>query len=277
MKSIKDLTFTDDFMFGEIMKNEEICKGIIERLLHIKIEKLKLITLQETIAPYYETRGVRFDVYVKDSDKVYDIEVQNKKFTEIEKRTRYYQSMIDIDMLAKGANFKELKESYVIFICKTDPFDLGEPCYKVKSIFENHPEKEFDDKTHKVFYNASAYKKETDPEIFAFLQYVRTNVPEDDFTAGIFENVEKAKENEQFRSEYMRCNIHDFDKLEEGKEIGIAIGEARGEERGRSEAKLEAARNMLLKNVGTIEQIAEITGLSLETVQQFAQELHFLQ
>ena len=277
MKSIKDLTFTDDFMFGEIMKNEEICKGIIERLLHIKIEKLELITLQETIAPYYETRGVRFDVYVKDSDKVYDIEVQNKKFTEIEKRTRYYQSMIDIDMLAKGANFKELKESYVIFICKTDPFDLGEPCYKVKSIFENHPEKEFDDKTHKVFYNASAYKKETDPEIFAFLQYVRTNVPEDDFTAGIFENVEKAKENEQFRSEYMRCNIHDFDKLEEGKEIGIAIGEARGEERGRSEAKLEAARNMLLKNVGTIEQIAEITGLSLETVKQLAQELHFSQ
>ena len=277
MKSIKDLTFTDDFMFGEIMKNEEICKGIIERLLHIKIEKLKLITLQETIAPYYETRGVRFDVYVKDSDKVYDIEVQNKKFTEIEKRTRYYQSMIDIDMLAKGANFKELKESYVIFICKTDPFDLGEPCYKVKSIFENHPEKEFDDKTHKVFYNASAYKKETDSEIFAFLQYVRTNVPEDDFTAGIFENVEKAKENEQFRSEYMRCNIHDFDKLEEGKEIGIAIGEARGEERGRSEAKLEAARNMLLKNVGTIEQIAEITGLSLETVKQLAQELHFSQ
>ena len=277
MKSIKDLTFTDDFMFGEIMKNEEICKGVIERLLHIKIEKLELITLQETIAPYYETRGVRFDVYVKDSDKVYDIEVQNKKFTEIEKRTRYYQSMIDMDLLAKGANFKELKESYVIFICKTDPFDLGEPCYKVKSIFEDHPEKEFDDKTHKVFYNASAYKKETDPEIYAFLQYISTNIPEDDFTAGIFENVEKAKENEQFRSEYMRCNIHDFDKLEEGKEIGIAIGEARGEERGRSEAKLEAARNMLLKNVGAIEQIAEITGLSLETVKQLAQELHFLQ
>ena len=169
--------------------------------------------------------------------------------------------MIDIDMLAKGANFKELKESYVIFICKTDPFDLGEPCYKVKSIFENHPEKVFDDKTHKLFYNASAYKKETDPEIYAFLQYVRTNVPEDDFTAGIFENVEKAKENEQFRSEYMRCNIHDFDKLEEGKEIG------------RTEAKLSNARNMMLKNIGTIEQIAEITELPLETVQQLAESL----
>ena len=41
MKSIKDLTFTDDFMFGEIMKNEEICKGVIERLLHIKKAQVK--------------------------------------------------------------------------------------------------------------------------------------------------------------------------------------------------------------------------------------------
>ena len=165
--------------------------------------------------------------------------------------------MIDIDMLAKGANFKELKESYVIFICKTDPFDLGEPCYKTTTVFENHPEKEFDDKTHKVFYNASAYKKESDPEIYAFLHYISTNVPEDDFTAGIFENVEKAKENEQFRSEYMRCNIHDFDIMEEAK----------------TEAKLEDARNMLLKHIGTIEQIAEITDLPEEKIKELAEEL----
>ena len=268
MKAIEDLTFTDDFMFGEIMKNEEICKGVIERLLHIKVEKLELITLQETIAPYYETRGVRFDVYVKDSDKVYDIEIQNKKFAEIEKRTRYYQSMIDMDLLAKGANFKELKESYVIFICKTDPFDLSEPCYKTRTIFENHPEKEFDDKTHKVFYNASAYKKENDPEIYAFLHYISTNVPEDDFTAGIFKSVEKAKENEQFRSDYMRCNIHDFDIMEEGKELGIAIGE----ERGRTEAKLEAARNLI--NLGvSLDIIAQAQGLPLETVQKLADKI----
>ena len=75
MKSVDDLTFTDDYMFGAIMQNEEICKGVIERLLHIKVEKLELITLQKDISPYYETRGVRFDVYVKDSDKIYDIEM----------------------------------------------------------------------------------------------------------------------------------------------------------------------------------------------------------
>ena len=81
-------------------------------------------------------------------------------------------------------------------------------------------------------------------------------MPEDDFTAGIFENVEKTKENEQFRSEYMRCNIHDFDKLEEGKELG----------------RIEAARNLLMENAPE-DMIARCTGLSLEKVRELAEEL----
>lgn len=253
MKPIEQLTFTDDYMFGEVMKNEKICKGVIERLLHIKIARVELITLQKDISPYYETRGVRYDVYVKDSDKVYNIEMQNKHYSDIEKRARYYQSMLDIDMLAKGASIKELKESFIIFICKSDPFKLDEPCYKTKTVFENHPEKIFDDKMRRIFYNASAYTKESDPELYSFLQFVSTNVPEDDFTDEIFNLVEKNKQDEQFRSEYMRCNLHDYDIMEE--------------------TKLETARNMLIKNKLELEEIAEYTGLSLETVQQLAEEL----
>ena len=265
MKSIEKLTFTDDYMFGQVMRNMKICKGVIERLLPIKVEKVELITLQKDISPYYETRGVRYDVYVKDSDRVYDIEVQNRRHSNIEKRTRYYQSMLDVDMLAKGANIKELKESYIIFICRTDPFDLGEPCYETKTVFNNHPEKIFDDNTHRIFYNASAYKKESDPELYAFLQFVSTNVPEDKFTNEIFSLVEKNKQDEQFRSEYMRCNLHDYDIMEEAREQGIAIGE----ERGRSEAKLEAARNFLMENL-SVETVARCTGLPLETVKQLS-------
>ena len=63
----------------------------------------------------------------------------------------------------------------------------------------------------------------------------------------------------------MRCNIHDFDIMEEGKELGIAIGE----ERGRTEAKLEAARNLI--NLGvSLDIIAQAQDLPLETVQQLA-------
>ena len=77
MKPIEELTFTDDYMFGYVMRNEEICKGLLERLLGIKIQRLEFPTLQKTIAPHYESKGVRLDVYVQDSTRVFDIEIQN--------------------------------------------------------------------------------------------------------------------------------------------------------------------------------------------------------
>ncbi len=164
-------------------------------------------------------------------------------------------------MLAKGAGIKELKESFIIFICKTDPFKLGEPCYKTKTVFENHPEKIFDDNTHRIFYNASACTKESDPELYSFLQFISTNVPEDDFTDEIFNLVEQNKQDEKFRSEYMRCNLHDYDIMEDGIQ------------QGKQENKLENARNLLEMNVLSHEQIAKAVNLPLETVQQLAEEL----
>ena len=129
------------------------------------------------------------------------------------------------------------------------------------TVFENHPEKIFDDKTRRIFYNASAYTKESDPELYSFLQFVSTNVPEDDFTGEIFNLVEQNKQDEQFRSEYMRCNLHDYDIMEEGIR------------QGKQEAKLEDARNLIIKNKLDLEDIADCIGLPLETVQQLAEEL----
>ena len=43
----------------------------------------------------------------------------------IHKRTRYYQGMIDLNILEKGENYKSLKKSFVIFICTFDLFGRG--------------------------------------------------------------------------------------------------------------------------------------------------------
>ena len=50
-------------MFGCIMKNEYICRGVLERMLHIKIGKIEYPTLQKSISPFYESKGIRLDVY----------------------------------------------------------------------------------------------------------------------------------------------------------------------------------------------------------------------
>ena len=72
---------------------------------------------------------------------------------------------------------------------------------------------------------------------------------------------------EQFRQEMFERDMRSG--LSAAKSEGIAIGEKRGEER----AKLESARNMLLKHIGTIEQIAEITGLPEEKIKKLAEKI----
>ncbi len=72
--------------------------------------------------------------------------------------------MIDIDSLIKGDDYSELKDSYILFICKNDPFhkddktNFGLPCYTFKNICIENSNVNLNDKSFKVLYNASAYE-----------------------------------------------------------------------------------------------------------------------
>ena len=199
-KPVEELTFTDDFMFGTVMKNRTICKGVIERLLHIKVGKIEYPSLQKTIVPFYESKGIRLDVYVSDSERVFDIEIQTSIPPFLPKRTRYYQSLMDVDNLLRGQSYAELKESYVIFICSQDPFGKDLPVYTFRSVCSEVGSIFLDDKSVKVFYNTGAYDKEGEPELSALLQYFCERRATSDFTQHIDALVEKAKRNEKFRS-----------------------------------------------------------------------------
>ena len=263
-KPIEELTFTDDFMFGNIMKNEHICRGVLERLLRMKIGKIEYPSLQKSISPFYESKGIRLDVYTSDETHVFDIEIQTSISPDLGKRTRYYQSMMDCDNLLKGQNYNDLKESYVIFICLSDPFKLGLPVYTFRNLCEENPAADLNDKSYKVFYNASAYEKETDKELFALLHYISAKQTGSPFTDEINGLVEQAKLSEAFRSDYLTMNLREYDLRRMGREEGIRTGIEK--------ANLDNARNMLADNIA-VERIARYTGLPLETVRKLKAEL----
>ena len=139
-------------------------------------------------------------------------------------------------------------------------------CHKIER--ENTSLK-LEDRTLKVFYNCSSWQNVASKEKAEFLKFLLTDNAESSLCKKLKEREKKIKMTARAQKEYMDFCMLKQACIDYGKEEGIAIGEARGEER----AKLEAARNMLLKHVGTIEQIAEITALPLETVQQLANEL----
>ena len=264
-KPIEELTFTDDFMFGYVLHNPEICKELLEQLLQIKIDHVEYPKLQETINSYYDSKGVRLDVYVKDSNRVFDIEIQNSVDITLPKRTRYYQSMLDIDNLLKGEEYSELKESFIIFICQFDLFGLNLPQYTFKNICLENKELVLGDETTKIFFNSFAYNTENNLEISAFLKYINTKIPTNDFTKKLNNLVEESKINNKFRNDYLAMNLHDRDirrvALAEGKQIGLL--------EGAEQKAIETAKNLIHKNI-PLETIAECTSLSLEKVKELA-------
>ena len=242
-KPVEELTFTDDFMFGTVMKNQFICKGVIERLLHIKVGKIEYPSLQKTITSFYESKGIRLDVYVSEPQRIFDIEIQTSIPPSLPKRTRYYQSLMDVDNLLRGQSYAELKESYVIFICTQDPFGKGLPVYTFRNVCSEDGTLFLDDKSYKVFYNVGAYGKEDEPELSALLQYLCERRATSGFTQHIDALVEKAKRNEKFRSVYMSLNIREDDLRMAGEKIGFERGVATGIRKGRRDGLLQGRRD----------------------------------
>ena len=200
-------------------------------------------------------------LYVKDSDKVFDIELQNVLDDDLPLRTRFYQSMIDTDNLLKGQDYSELPSSFIIFICNFDPFNLSLPIYSFKNRCEENPEILLNDKTIKMFYNATAYKQEKDVAISAFLEYICNQKTVDDFTSKIDSFVQKIKQQEVNRKEYQTMNLHDRDNFLRGKKEGISEGISQGA----YEKAIETAKNLLKNNI-SLEIIADCTGLPIDTV-----------
>ena len=207
-KPFEQLNFADDGMFQAVMKNPEASAELVERLLRVRVKSVKHPKFETQIAPYYATTGVRLDVYLKDEDKVIDVELQTYEMDALGKRTRYYQSMVDIDSLMKGEDYSELKDSYILFICKFDPFrdEKKEPRGLYRYTFRNVCTEDslvnLDDKCLKVIYNASAYNQAEDPKVRALLRFIQTNEPgEDPFAKQLKEFVLKARQNEKFKRE----------------------------------------------------------------------------
>ena len=257
-KRFEDLTLADDFMFKVVFSNPKICKQLIEIILKKKINRLVSLESEKALKAKYFSHGVRFDVYIEGTDEVIDIEIQRGDKDDLAKRARSYQGNIDAAMLKKGKAYSTLKESYVIFFCTFDPFKLGIPIYKVRQSFEDAPDEEYHDGTHKIFYNCTAFEKCPDTELKAVLKLLMGREADTNFAREITQEIKEKIENTAIRSEFM--DIEEI--IKDKSDIKFAQGITQGE---RNKA-ITTARNFRMMGVLTIEQIALGTGLSVEEV-----------
>ncbi len=219
----KKLDFTNDFMFCKILvNNPELCKELLEVILGVKIRKLNYLNKQEEIEITSDGKGIRLDVYVEDEkNTVYDIEMQASSSTELPKRSRYYQGMIDLNLIERGAAYGELKRSIIIFICISDPFDRGLYAYHFTNRCREDVSLELQDDTEKVFLNASGSKGEISDDLKTFLDFLKKKRAGNEFTRKLETEVMKARERKKWRLEYMTLLQRDNENFQRGIEQGI--------------------------------------------------------
>lgn len=293
-KEWRDLTFSDNFIFCKVMRKKELCKEFVEILLDIKIDHLEYINSEQTLDNFYNYRGIRMDVYLKDSDRVFDLEMQTGNYGDLLFRARFYQSSIDTSCLKHKARFVDLPESYIVFICREDPFNSGLPKYTVRKIFEENNTYRINDKTHCMFYNSSAYEKEENPKIKEILEFIYKFTPTDTFTKKLESETTATKADPIMEKEFMffydileeekerareigiKEGIEEGIKegIKEGKKAGIEEGLAAGRQKGRDEGidygikqKLSQIVNFMRTNNRSDEEIALILGEPLDVIE----------
>ena len=75
MMKWEELGISNDFLFGKIMRDPELCKELLQRILpNEEIDHVEYPELQKTINLDADARSVRLDVYIKDGKgTVYDV------------------------------------------------------------------------------------------------------------------------------------------------------------------------------------------------------------
>lgn len=221
----------------------------IELVLQIVLEKPDLKVLDVHTQVFVENllnRSVRLDILATDSTGAkLNVEVQRSDKGAGRKRARYNSSMMDANLLKKGEDFDKLPETWVIFITENDVMGKGLPLYPIERCFLGTGER-FEDGSHILYVNG-AYRGDT--PIGKLMHDFSCTDAADMYYGTLADRVRFFKESK------------------EGIEIMCrAMEDMRNQTL--KEGMKEVALRMLAAGKYALEEIVNISGLSLEEVKQ---------
>jgi hypothetical protein len=155
--------FDDDFMSLVFDRNIEATEFLLNTIFdRDDLKVIEVIGQREYKNPVIGGRCITIDIYAVDSEgKLYDIEVQRADSGAIPQRARFHSAMVDTRMLKEKQKFKEIEDSYIIFITQNDVLGEGLPLYHVERVItENNSF--FEDGSHIIYVNG-AYKNDDTP------------------------------------------------------------------------------------------------------------------
>ena len=246
----------DTFMRGLFKDNIPLA----ELVLRIIVGKPDLTLVKcETQADLKRVTGARsvcLDAYATDNTgKKYDIEIQRADNGADPHRARYHSSALDVENLDEKQEYRELPDSYVIFITENDYYKAGEPVYVIQNMNLTLGQP-FGDGAHILYVNGQ-YRGDSD--IGRLMHDFNCTKAEDMNFELMAERTRYLKENPKGVNEM--CKV-----MEDLRNESYAEGREEGRE---EQAKITAFR--MGKKGRSPEEIAELIDFDVETVKKWLQ------
>ena len=289
-------------IFGQEI-NKDLLIDFLNALLEGERQVKDIQFLDKELLPVYEKdRGLIYDVYCTDEKgEQFIVEMQNKEHVNFRERTLYYLSQAISRQGEQGAEWKfSLKAVYGVFFLNFSLTDLPHKLRTDIVLADRDTHELFTDKMRYIFIELPSFTKEEDEceNDFERWIYVLKNMEKLQrlpFKArkAVFEKLEQivdiaamSKEDRMKYDESIKVYRDQLVTMEyerqkgkaegfaegkaEGEATGFAKGKAEGKAEGREEGKeaerLKNARGMKAAGIAP-DLIAQITGLSLETVE----------
>lgn len=261
MIPLTQLNLTNRFLFDEVVDDPQTHQDILSIILGEDVPSLKQngTEKEHRISPL--AHSIRMDVFaIDEQDTVYNTEMQAKERDDLQKRSRYYQSLMDTSLLEPGAaDYNQLNDSYIIMILTFDLFGEGNYKYTFLPQCQESPNTILQDGTTRIFLNTRGHNKENvSQELIDFLHYIENSTEETVAAINskriqrIHERVCRVRTNEQVGVKYMQAWEERIYDREDGREMG------------REEQRIISTISLIKKNIAR--------GLSLKDIADFLDE-----
>lgn len=231
---LKDLNLVDKFLFDETMEDREAYQAVISILLENEAILLTKPQTEKELRVSPQLRQIRLDVVSMDEGKkLYYTEMQKKNTGNLIKRSRYYQSQLDVSLLEPGStDFNLLNDSCFILIAPFDLFGKGLYRYTFEGICRECPDLKINDGAVRIFINTNGgNRKDFSQEFLDFMEYITetTDKAASDTKSSkiklIHKQVKRIKLSEKMGVKYMQR----WEEIVYAKEEGRLCGKAEGE------------------------------------------------
>ena len=250
LAEIEQYRLMDDDFMSKCLENAPECIELILRIILGKND-LKVVKSQtEYPIKSLQGRGVRFDVFARDSKgREYDIEIQRADHGAEPRRARYNSALMDANALKSGEDFGKLRDTYVIFITENDVMGRGQDMY-VFDRMDRRSGLDFGDGAHVVYANGTW----------------RGN----DALGRLMHDLNCSDADEMY-FDLLKRRVSEFKNSEEGRYTMCKAMERiaeRNKAEGKRETMLATGKRMLKDGILALKDIARYSGLTLAQVKK---------